>query len=195
VKVRPNSRYAEFVHRIGRSLKPKPWAGITFRSVQLEFASPAHVLGGRGSFLYGGRWNAPTSFPVVYSSTRPGTAIDESFQLAADFELSPDDLRPRVTCGIEWQLSSVINLTAGTVPSWLELMSWLKEDFEKINDGGAETLCQSFGRAAKNSGIVGIFSPSVRVPKGINLVVFRDGLKKADKMRLLGVKELAGRLK
>src|SRR4051812_47112455 len=126
MRVRPNPRYTEFAHRIGRRPNAVPWEGITFRSVQLEFATPAKVLSGRGSLLYGGRWNAPGTFPVIYSSTRPGTAVDESFHLAADFELSPNDLRPRVTCGIEWKLSSTIDLTRdGSVPGWLDLDAWL----------------------------------------------------------------------
>ena len=195
MKVRPNSRYAEFASRIRQSsLRPKPWKGVTFRSVELEFATPEHVLSGQGSLLFGGRWNAPGLFPVIYSSTRPATALDEAFQLAADFELSPDDIKPRVTCGIEWALSSVIDLTVSGIPSWLELTVWLKEDFQKINDGGAETLCQAFGRAARNSAIVGIFCPSIRVAKGINLVVFLDRLDKKDMMRVLGKEELVKHL-
>lgn len=120
----------------------------------------------------------------------PGTAVDEAYQLATDFDLSPDDIKPRVTCGIHWELSSVIDLTIDGLPSWLEVANWLKEDFEKINDAGNETLCQAFGRAARNSGINGMFCPSARVPNGINLVVFRDRLRKTDSMRILGEEKL-----
>jgi hypothetical protein len=84
----------------------------------------------------------------------------------------------------------VIDLTIDGLPSWLEVAAWLKEDFEKINDAGNETLCQAFGRAARNSGISGMFCPSARVPNGINLVVFRDRLRKTDSMRVLGEEEL-----
>ncbi len=80
---------------------------------------------------------------------QPGTAVDEAYQLATDFDLSPDDIKPRVTCGIHWELSSVIDLTIDGLPSWLEVANWLKEDFEKINDAGNETLCQAFGRGSK----------------------------------------------
>ena len=116
--------------------------------------------------------------------------MEEAFQLAADFELSPDDIKPRVTCGIEWELSSVIDLAGSGLPSWIDLATWLKEDFQRINDGGAETLCQAFGRAARNAGVVGMRCPSARVARGINLVVFRDRFRKSDKMRLLGKAEL-----
>ncbi|MBA3834050.1 MAG: RES family NAD+ phosphorylase [Chthoniobacterales bacterium] len=59
-----------------------------------------------------------------------------------------------------------------------------------MNDGGFETLCQAFGRAARNSGAVGLICPSARVADGINLVVFRDRLRASDTMRLLGEEEL-----
>jgi RES domain-containing protein len=118
MNVRPNRRYAEFVYRIGK-LSPRParWAGLTFRSVELEHATPDEILVGEGSRRFGGRWNAPGTFPVVYSSTRPGTAVEEAFQLAVDYELSPDDLKPRLTCGVEWDLARVMDLTRNDLPN------------------------------------------------------------------------------
>lgn len=118
MNVRPNPRYAEFVYRIGRfSPRPTRWTGVTFRSVELERASPDEILGGEGSRRFGGRWNAPGSFSVIYSSTRPGSAVEQAFQLAADYELAPDNLKSRLTCGIEWDLSRVIDLTQSSPPA------------------------------------------------------------------------------
>jgi len=191
VKVRPNRRYKEFVARLrALSARARPWHGVTFRSVDLAYASPAHVLTGAGSLTAGGRWNAPGDFPAIYSSTRPGTAIEEAFQLAANFQLVPDDLKPRVTCGIQWELSSVLDLTVASLPAWLKLSQWLRENFTRINDGGFETLCQALGRAVRNSGITGILCPSARVKDGINLVVFRDRMRKTEVARVLGEAEL-----
>ena len=191
MNVRPNPRYAEFVFRL-RKIAPKPatWTGVTFRSVELEHASPEQIMSGEGSLKFGGRWNAPESFPVIYSSLRPGTAVEEAFQLAADYELTPDDLTPRITCGIEWNLSRVIDLTRNNLPSWVELEDWMQENFPRINDSGFETLCQAFGRAARNSGATALICPSARVSDGVNLVVFRDRLRAAETMRLLGEEEL-----
>jgi RES domain-containing protein len=195
VKARSHVRYAEFAYRFGRSsLRPGSWKGVTFRSVALEFAKPDQLVSGEGSRIYGGRWNAPGSFPAVYSSTKPGIAADEAFHLAANFELSPDDIKPRVTCGIEWRLSSVIDLTATDLPSWIELGAWLQEDFGKINDGGAETLCQAFGRAVRSLAIVAMLCPSARVANGVNLVVFPDRLARSDRIRVLGKGELTKHL-
>jgi hypothetical protein len=116
--------------------------------------------------------------------------VEEAFQLASDFQLAPDDLKPRITCGIEWDLSSVLDLTVADLPAWLKLSNWMRENFTKINDNGFETICQAFGRAARNSGVAGILCPSVRVKGGINLVVFRDRMRKAEVARVLGEAEL-----
>ncbi len=178
MNVRANPRYPEFVYRL-RKISPEsvPWAGVTFRSVELEHASPEQVLSGEGSLKYGGRWNAPGTFPVIYSSTRPGTAVEEAFQRAADYELIPDDLKPRLTCGIESNLYRVIDLTGKNLPAWLKLADWMQENFSRINDSGSETLCQALGRAARNSGVSALFCPSARVAGGVNLVAFPDRLR------------------
>jgi len=191
MNVRPNPRYAEFAYRLGKiSPKPSGWKGITFRAVELEHASPEQILSGEGSLKYGGRWNAPETFPVIYSSTRPGTAAEEAFRLAEDYELSPDDLKPRLTCGIEWNLSRVIDLTRSDLPAWLKLRDWMQENFSRINQSGFETLCQALGRAGRNNGVSAFICPSARVADGVNLVVFRDRLRAAETMRLLGEEEL-----
>jgi RES domain-containing protein len=163
---------------------------VTFRSVELEHGLPEQILSGEGSYKHGGRWNAPETFPVIYSSTRPGTAAEEAFQLADDYDLTPDDLKPRVIVGIEWDLSRVIDLTRNDLPAWLELEEWTQENFSRINDNGFETLCQAFGRAARNLGISAMLCPSVRVAEGVNLVTFRDRVRKAETMRVLGEDEL-----
>ncbi len=116
--------------------------------------------------------------------------MEEAFQLASGFQLAPDDLKLRITCGIEWELSSVLDLTVADLPAWLKLSNWMRENFTKINDSGFETICQAFGRAARNSGVAGILCPSVRVKGGINLVVFRDRMRKAEVARVLGEAEL-----
>ena len=191
MNVRPNARYAEFVYRLGKfSPKSAPWRGVTFRSVELEHASPEQILSGEGSLKYGGRWNAPETFPVIYSSTRPGTAVEEAFQLAEDYDLSPDDLKPRLTCGIEWNLSRVMDLTRSDLPAWVKLADWMQENFSRINGSGFETLCQALGRAARNSGLSAFICPSARITGGVNLVAFRDRLRMAETVRLLGEEEL-----
>lgn len=97
---------------------------------------------------------------------------------------------PRLICGIEWDLARVLDLTRTDLPAWLNLPDWMQENFSRINDHGSETLCQAFGRAARNSGLSALLCPSVRVPDGVNLVAFRDRLRKAEAKRVLGKDEL-----
>ncbi len=104
--------------------------------------------------------------------------------------MSPDDLKPRLTCGIEWNLSRVIDLTRNDLPAWLKLTDWMQENFSRINQSGFETLCQALGRAARNLGVSAFICPSARVADGRNLVVFRDRLRIAETVRLLGEEEL-----
>jgi RES domain-containing protein len=191
VNVRPNVRYAEFVSRL-RGISPAPgsWQGVAFRSVALEYGKPEQITSGEGSLKFGGRWNAPGTFSVVYASTRPGTAIEEAFHLAAEYEFMPDHLKPRLTCGIEWKLGRVLDLTDKNLPGWLKLEKWMRENFARINHHGSETLCQALGRAARNLGMSAVLYPSARVPGGVNLAVFRHRLRKEETMRLLGEEEL-----
>jgi len=191
VSVRPNIRYAEFVSRL-RGISPAhgAWQGVTFRSVALEYGKPEQITSGEGSLKFGGRWNAPGTFSVVYASTRPGTAIEEAFCLATEYEVMSDDLKPRLTCGIEWKLARVLDLTNKNLPNWLKLEKWMQEDFGRINHDGREALCQALGRAARNLGISAILYPSARVAGGVNLAVFRHRLRKEETLRLLGEEEL-----
>ena len=62
-------------------------------------------------------------------------------------------------------LARVIDLTGNNLPGWLKLTNWMQEDFLHINDSGFETLCQAFGRAARNSMISAILCPSARVER------------------------------
>jgi RES domain-containing protein len=178
-------------------LKPEfaHWNGVTFRSIELQYAKAADILSGAGSLKFGGRWNAPDSFPVIYSSTRPGTAVEEAYQLAAEFDLKRADLRPRLTCGIEWELSSVLDLTKTGLPSWIELAKWSQEDYRAINDRGFESVCQAFGRTVRSLGAAGILSASAYVDGGVNLMVFHDSLRKTDRIRLLAEDEMTKHLK
>ncbi|MEP6601953.1 MAG: RES family NAD+ phosphorylase, partial [Nitrospirota bacterium] len=56
----------------------RPWQGAAYRVTTLDYPSPKSILLGQGSFLHGGRWNAPGSFRAVYGSTTDVVAVAES---------------------------------------------------------------------------------------------------------------------
>lgn len=55
-----------------------PWAGEVFRSAAPKYAGTRDMTTGLGSAHAGGRWNPPGSFPTVYASLEPETAMSES---------------------------------------------------------------------------------------------------------------------
>jgi hypothetical protein len=51
--------------------------------------------------------------------------------------LSSDDLKPRLTCGIGWNLSRVIDLAGNNLPLWLKLTDWIGEFLAPDHFGAA----------------------------------------------------------
>gem|GEM_PF-5121778 len=90
MKVRPNPRYKEFVVRLPPLFAHMtPWRGITFRSVDLAYASPAHMLSGEGSLKAGGRWNAPGLFQLSTLVRGQERLSKKHFSSPPTFILSP----------------------------------------------------------------------------------------------------------
>jgi len=196
MKLKSNPRYDEFIKALQEMSKGAvPWEGVTFRSAELEFAKARKILDGKGSVIAGGRWNPPDAFRTIYSSVRPGTAVEEAFGLATDFGLGEAELRPRLTVGLEWKLAKTLDLTSANLPDWIDLTAWLKEDFRTINRQGFETLAQAFGRACHATRITGFFCPSAQVPGGVNLVAFKDHVRPPSLARVLEKEKLREFLK
>jgi RES domain-containing protein len=194
--MRENPLHREFVAHAKRAVGDcGAWRGVTFRSVELEFAKKNSILAGEGSFKAGGRWNAPGMLAAIYSSVRPGTAADEAFGIAARYQLATTEIVPRVVVGIEWRLKRVLDLTRADTPAWVNLTEWLAEDFRAINRQGWETLAQAVGRAAFSARIEALLAPSAVVAGGINLVVFKKTPAAAVSGRVLGAAELERYLK
>jgi RES domain-containing protein len=194
--LKPNPRYDQFrVATHGMVNELAPWKGLTFRTVDLAFSRAHKILDGKGSLIAGGRWNGPASFKTIYSSLRPGTAIEEAYGIASRFGLSQADLYPRLTVGLEWDLAKTLDLTRSNLPDWIDLPSWLKEDFRSINRQGFETLAQAFGRACFDEDITGIFCPSALIPAGVNLVAFKTRIRRPHYVRVLEKDELRKFLK
>lgn len=85
-----------------------PLLAVGFRNQASEFKDP---FSGAGARLFGGRFNPPQSFAVVYLCTTPACAAAELTRQANQQELSPADLLPRRLWRIEGQLTRVLDLT------------------------------------------------------------------------------------
>jgi RES domain-containing protein len=137
---------------------------------------------GQGSFLYGGRWNAPGSFRAVYGSTTDVVAVQES-RANAEYAGIPLPFRtPRLLVVVELALRRVLDLTT---PDALERMGVTAdelraEDWRKVQAEGFESFTQALGRAAFESRATGLLVPSARVPDGVTVVFLPENQRSDD---------------
>lgn len=169
----------------------KPWSGVVFRSVPLEFARPEQIVDGAGAMKSGARWNAPGSIRALYCSMNPGTAAEESMRLFDAAGLKRTTVKPRLIVGIRYRLQAVMDLAqlAGAIHG-ANLSELLAEEWRGSNADGRETLGQALGRALCDARMEGLIAPSARVPGAMNLVVFPDHLRRTSRQHVLEAVEL-----
>ena len=182
MKVRANREYGSFRRRIaGQPDLLHPWRGAAYRVTTLDYPKPRDILLGRGSYLHGGRWNAPGSFHTVYGSTVDVVAVHES-RANAEYAGIPYPVRtPRLLVTIELDLQKVLDLTdAATLRHFGVGADELRvEDWRKLQHEGFESLTQALGRAAFENGVNGMLAPSARVADGVNVVYFPGNRREA----------------
>ena len=187
MKVRANRAYGEFRRRVAAQPEIfRRWEGVSYRVTTLDYPSPAAILSGQGSFLHGGRWNAPGSFRAVYGSTSDVVAVQESRATAA-YAGIPLPLRaPRLLVALELLLRRVVDLTDADTLRRLEVTrdELRVEDWRKVQAEGFESLTQTLGRAAFETGANGLLVPSARVSDGVNVVYFPENQTAVDEARV-----------
>lgn len=193
MKVRAHPRFVEISERLRR--KPEllcPWKGAAYRATTLEYARPEAILLGKGSFLYGGRWNAIGSFRAVYGSTEDTVAVVES-RATADYAQVPFPFRiPRLLVAIELVLERIVDLTRAEVRETLGLTieELRAEDWRKVQEEGSESLTQAIGRAVFANRGEGLLAPSARVSSGINIAFFPQNQMGGSRVRVLEAEKL-----
>jgi RES domain-containing protein len=145
------------------------------------------MVTGVGSARAGGRWNPRASFPTVYASLEPETAMSESMATFRYYGLSPHSALPRLFRAIEVKLAVVLDLRevplANPLPFWVRL--GLREDWRALQDHGRESTSQAIGRAAWLAGLEGLIVPSHACPKGSNAVLFPKNLRPGSRIDAL----------
>jgi RES domain-containing protein len=134
------------------------------------------MFSGRGSWQFGGRWNAPGTFRAVYASTRPEVATAESLAYYRYYGFRDEDAMPRTMQAIDITLHKVFDLTNPAIQRKLRI-PWKQmpaEDWRKLQDAGKESLSQALGRAIFDAGMEGLIAPSAQIPSGINIVFFPE---------------------
>lgn len=131
------------------SARLAPLNSVGYRSQTPGF----DVRSGEGARRFGGRFNPPRSFPVVYLClTRPCVVAELTVQ-AARQNIQPSDLLPRELWSVETSLEQVLDLTDSAT-----LASLAVETGDLTRPDHAYT--QQIGEAAHERGAQGIRTPS-----------------------------------
>src|SRR5438874_2135291 len=117
------------------------WEGTGYRLVAVSHSTPEHMLSGIGSQTFGARWNPPGSFPAVYCSLLPETAVSESMNRFRRTELKPRSPLPGVLVSMKIKLQNVLDFSKPDDLHGLEpfLSKATKENWQKLNDQGRES--------------------------------------------------------
>jgi RES domain-containing protein len=86
------------------------WSGVVYRSASPRYATNDDLLTGVDSGIAGGRWNPPKSFPTVYSSLDPHTALDEVLAHFRYLGFPIESAMPRVTVSVRARLARGLDL-------------------------------------------------------------------------------------
>lgn len=150
------------------------------------------LLTGIGSQIVGARWNPPGSFPTVYLTLDPHTAIDEVLAHFRHYQLPIETAMPRVLVSVMARLSKVLDFTDGRTRSTLRVSGhrMLDEPWRAEQKAGREALTQALGRLAHELGWVGLLVPSAARRPGINLIVFPDLLGHDDSLEIFNAADL-----
>lgn len=170
----------------------RPWQGAAYRVTTLDYPSPKSITLGEGSYLYGGRWNAPGSFRAVYGSTEDTVAVAES-RATADYAQVAQPFRiPRLLVAIEFSLQAILDLTNVSIREQLRLTpdQLREEDWRKTQHAGRESLTQAIGRAVFLNRGEGLLVPSARVPGGVNIAYFPENQRSGSRVTVLESEKL-----
>ncbi len=138
---------------------------VGYRNQAKGFNNP---LSGEGARRFGGRYNPPQSFPVIYLCTTAECAAAELVRQASRQSLALEDLLPREVWQIEGELDRVLDLLNN---STLDMIGVGRDDL--IRDD--LTLTRQIGEAAYEHQFQAIHAPSAT---GIDqvLAIFTENL-------------------
>jgi len=151
------------------SLKSQGFKGIVFRI----HAPDKDALDTSASRDFGGRWNRPRKYGVLYTSLTRETAQAEYKIQLIKRGLTPDDLFDRSISTIEVNLQRVLDLSD---PDRQKEFGISQSELESDDDICRKKMLD-IADEARAQGYEAIISPSARIRKGKNLNVFMDLLE------------------
>jgi len=168
---------------------------VVYRSASPRYANKDDLLTGVGSKTAGARWNPPKSFPTVYSSLDPHTALDEVLAHFRYYGIPIESAMPRVTVSVRVRLARVLDLTNGKTRSALRVSERriLDEPWREEQKAGREALTQALGRIGQELGWEAFLVPSAARRGGVNLIIFPANLSRRSSLEIINVGELPRR--
>jgi len=146
-----------------------------FRFTDMTYANLKDLITGEGSRKAGGRWNPKGSFPTLYFSLDPETALAEALAQHRSQNMPDIEATPLVLTGCRVDVQSILDLTNPGIRRLLSVtMRQLCQPWRPLQHAGQEALTQAIGRLARAHGFQGLLAPSAAHVVGRNLVLFRD---------------------
>jgi RES domain-containing protein len=187
MQVGPHPQFSA-LHSAMRRLRAaaRPLSVVIYRFEAPMYAGASEVVSGRGSQLYGARWNAPGSFAAVYGSLQPETPLKETQGHAARFGIPFSARLPRTLVAVRVTLFEVLDLNDGALRRRLRVSRrrMVDEDWWSRQQACEEALTQAIGRAAYAAGFEALLVPCAVDPRAVNSVVFPDNLGPRSSLRV-----------
>lgn len=159
-------------------LPSRTFARTVFRNVAPGY--PA--ISGEGARRFGGRWNPPKSFPVLYTASGPETAALEVRRTATKLGVREGSLLPRNLISLDVSLGRVLDFTDSEVLHQAGLTEQVLVDDDV-------RICQALGDAAHYLGYEGVLSPSAAGP-GDTLAIFLNRLRATSRLESVRIELL-----
>lgn len=192
----PHPEEEQIRRGLGRCLARNiPWTGVVYRSASPRYANRDDLLTGMGSKSAGARWNPPKSFPTVYTSLDPHTALDEVLAHYRYYGIPIESAMPRVTVSVRVRLARVLDLTDGATRSSLRVSErrMLDEPWRREQAAGREALTQCLGRLSQELVWEALLVPSAARRAGENLIIFPANLSRRSTVEIVNVGDLPPR--
>jgi RES domain-containing protein len=177
-------RLRSIIHDLGAMART--FHGTLYRVSDPGYANTRDLLTGEGARKYGGRWNAPGSFSLVYLSMSVEGAMAETVGLAGHYGFDPAARLPVTLVAIDVALDKVLDLTSlpvrNAVGVTLKAMNGCPWRVENMAD--REALTQALGRAAWAAGFRGIIVPTPLKRTFRHLNVFPQNLGRSGMLRI-----------
>jgi RES domain-containing protein len=181
MKVKPHPDYDRMLGAI-KLLLPHAvsFKHVCYRCVVTSFAQ--EIISGEGARIFGGRWNPLESFPTVYLSDTPETALLEFLARARRMKWPDHKSLPMVMAGVDARVRCLLDLRLPAVEAVIEPFLAVETVHWRTIQSRREAASQAIGRAAREAGCQGLMAASQQVRDATNIVLFPDTLDSHDKL-------------